>query len=309
MEENKDLGPEEKKTATAKKTATKKATTSAAGTKKKTATKKESTTTKKIAEEIAEPAKKVEEPKFEPAPKVEKKKKKHTLLKGILILIMIVLVLLLVHFARNYVIVDSILARQKALEELTSYSYRTEYISQNAAMDYYHKGNTIMLVRDSNNEKIIIWSNKDTKQTIFLNPKELTATIDNNEMANSSYELLPRGIIINSKQLRGAEFMYFITSEKVDGKDCYKILWITSGETCWYNKEDGTIVKLISNGQEIKYTNWEFNKLTDEDMSRPNLIGYEVKNNQQIDGNNENDNQNPEEQNNGEINTIDEISQ
>ena len=39
--------------------------------------------------------------------------------------------------------------------------------------------------------------------------------------------------------------MYFITSETINGRDCYKITWILSGETAWYDKENGTMLKRI----------------------------------------------------------------
>lgn len=239
----------------------------------------------------------VEEPKFKPAPKIEKKKKKHTFLKGILILVIIALVLFLIHFARNYVIVDSILARQKALKELTNYSFKMNYIYSNVSMEYYHKDNNIIMIRkNSDSEKVIIWSSKDTKEIIFLNPKELTATVDKENMGESGiYQLLPRGLVLNSENTRGFDFMYFITSETVNGVDCYKVQWLFGEETAWYNKEDGTMVKYNENGYETEYTDWKINQLTDEDMSRPNLMGYEVTindDNQITDQNNEDDTNN-----------------
>ena len=115
--------------------------------------------------------------------------------------------------------------------------------------------------------------------------KDLIATVNNEKIIDSFYDLKPHGIVSDSEASRGFEFMYFITSETVNGIDCYKVTWIIGGETAWYNKENGRVVKTAIKGQKedyvTEYSNWKFNELTDEDMSRPNLMGYEVKTNQE----------------------------
>ncbi len=226
--------------------------------------------------------KKEEEPKFKPAPKVEKKKKKHTLLKGILILIIIALVLFLVHFARNYVIIDSILAKQEALQEVTNYSYivKHKYSNSTTTMEIYHKGQEQIQVNNMETNRIILWSSLETKEAIFLNPKELTATVQSNveeDTLKVFHNIKPLGILYyNEQQTRGLDFMYFITSETVNGIDCYKVQWMLGDETSWYNKESGVLVKQESYGYVTEYTDWKINQLTDEDMLRPNLMGYEI---------------------------------
>lgn len=240
---------------------------------------------------IVEVKQEAEKSKFEPVKKVEKKKKKHTLLKGILILIIIALVLFLIHFARNYIILDNLLEKQETLKESKNYSFKMNYANQNTTMEYYCKDNTIMIVRDSDAGKVVIWSNKEKKETIYLNLNNLTATVNNEEVIDSFYNLKPIGLIHNLEELRGFDFMYFITSETINGRDCYKITWILSGETAWYDKENGTMLKIVNDGQKedyaTEYSNWKFNQLTDEDMSRPNLMGYETMTNQENDNNNQ----------------------
>ena len=321
MEENKDLTQEKKKETakgTTRKIVSKKATTS--GTAKKTATKKtvkkettgttnketSGTVMKKVTKKVAENPKvaerkkveipekeqtktveikkETEKPKFEPTKKVEKKKK-YTILKAILMMIIAALVLFLMHFTRNYIIINNILTKQEELNKSTNYSLKIEHINENATLEYYHKDNVIMLVKDSNTGKVAIWSDKDKKESIFLNMKDLIATVNNEKIIDSFYDLKPHGIISDSEASRGFEFMYFITSEKVNGIDCYKVTWIIGGETAWYNKENGRVVRTAIKGQKedyvTEYSNWKFNELTNEDMSRPNLMGYEVKTNQE----------------------------
>lgn len=218
-----------------------------------------------------------EKPKFKPAIKVEKKKK-HTFLKIILVLVIIAIVLFLINFARNYIILNSLFEKQEALQDLTNYSYVIKNDGSDSSLEYYRKDNTIMLVRNADSGKVVIWSDKDRKETIFLNMRELTATVKNEEAMDSFYGPMTQGMIFNSDVLHRYDYQYWITSDTVNGRDCYKITWVSLGQTAWYDKEDGTLVKIMDKGQyETEYTDRKYNELTDEDMSRPNLMGFNVK--------------------------------
>ena len=227
----------------------------------------------KVADVKKDETKTTEKPKFEPAVKIEKKKHKHLLLKTILILIIIAIILFLIHFTRNYIIVDHILAKREALQDITNYSYR---INQDGrGVEYYRKDNTIMLV--NKDAKTIIWSNKDKKETIFIDMTNFKAKVHNTAMSEGSYSSETAGLIFNEKP-HACDYLYWITSDTVDGRDCYKVTWLTVNETSWYDKENGALMKIAVNGEQLvtEYTDWKFNELTDEDMARPNLIGYEV---------------------------------
>lgn len=256
--------------------------------------------TKKEQPKTVEKQNEIEKPKFEPAKKVEKKKK-HTILKVVLTIIIVALVLFIIHFARNYIIVDNIMAKQENLKKSTNYSFEMNYTNQNTTMKYYRKDNAMILVKDSNTGKVVIWSDKDRKETIYLNLRELTATVNHEEVIDSFYNLKPVGLVRNTEETRGFDFMYFITSETVNGRDCYKVSWIFGGETAWYDKENGIMLKMTTEGQKedyvTEYSNWKFNELTDEDMSRPNLMGYEVITNEENGqtSNDENNQENSEE--------------
>lgn len=256
--------------------------------------------TKKEQPKTVEKQNEIEKPKFEPAKKVEKKKK-HTILKVVLTIIIVALVLFIIHFARNYIIVDNIMAKQENLKKSTNYSFEMNYTNQNTTMKYYRKDNAMILVKDSNTGKVVIWSDKDRKETIYLNLRELTATVNHEEVIDSFYNLKPVGLVRNTEETRGFDFMYFITSETVNGRDCYKVNWIFGGETAWYDKENGIMLKMTTEGQKedyvTEYSNWKFNELTDEDMSRPNLMGYEVITNEENGqtSNDENNQENSEE--------------
>lgn len=226
---------------------------------------------------MAEIKKETEKPKFEPVQRAGKKKK-HTILKTILVLIIIAIVLFLINFARNYIILNKLFEKQEALKNLTNYSYVIKNNGSDSSLEYYRKDNTIMLVRNADSGKVVIWSDKDRKETIFLNMKELTATVKPEEVMDSFYGPMTQGMIFNSDISNRYDYQYWITSDTVNGKDCYKITWISLGQTAWYDKENGALMKITDKGQEgTEYTDRKYNELTDEDMSRPNLMGFNVK--------------------------------
>lgn len=230
-----------------------------------------------------EDAKKVEDKKkFEPVKKVEKKKK-HTGLKFVLILIIIAIVLFLVHYLRNYIIVSKIFNERAKYKDVTNYSYcNTQNDGEDAVKtEYYKKDNTAVIF--IKNRNFLVWSNKDLNQSIILNYDKMEAivrpdvflegTIDSTPVDNGVAVL---GMFKDAQMYKGFSFVYFITSEKINGVDCYKVS--IGKEKAWYSKENGMLVKYINGSLNADYSDWKFNEVKDEDVARPNLMGFSVEN-------------------------------
>lgn len=237
---------------------------------------------KKVAEEQT---RKFEQPKVTKAAKetskTETKKKKHIVLKTILGIVIIALVIFFINFGRNIIIVNKIAKQQEELKSITNYA--CIMIGKNnklGAIERYYKDGKAMLVQNNNEgQKIIMWNDTNTKETIILNPQELKATIikDSNIVPSS----MPMPLALDDEMLKWS-FAFLITSDEIDGQECYKINY---GETSWISKDNGTMLKtnngkVVIDGKEydniVEYKNWQFNKLTDADLARPNLIGYTV---------------------------------
>lgn len=252
----------------------------------KVATKKtEGTTkadTKKTIETNTEKKKVDNKAKFEPVKKVEKKKK-HTGLKIVLILIIIAIVLFLVHYLRNYIIVSKIFNERAKYKDVTNYSYcNTQNEGEDAVKtEYYKKDNTAVIF--IKNKNFLVWSNKDLNQSIILNYDKMEAivrpdvflegTIDSTPVDNGVAVL---GMLKDAQMYKGFSFVYFITSEKINGVDCYKVS--IGKEKAWYSKENGMLVKYINGSLDADYSDWKFNEVKDEDVARPNLMGFSVEN-------------------------------
>lgn len=215
-------------------------------------------------------------------------KKKHPILKGILIGTAVVIAILAIHFMRNYVIISQIAEKQAKLQEKQNYYYLTEHINDSEAelvvVEFYYKDGKHKKVLDAGeNRKITIWVDEETKEAISLFPHAKLAIFS--EDAYATKGVIP--CFINNfipSYILGS----FITNDIIDGKECYKIN--LSGAKTYIDKSDGTVLKSINGKVIIQneeydsitiYRDWKFGELTDEDLARPNLTGYEVKNNEE----------------------------
>lgn len=280
MEENKEIKDmkEEKQTQNTEKKKIEKKTDVAEKTEKKKANEtKENKKKTKVARTK----------KTETKEKKEATKKKHTALKVILTIIIISLLLFLVHFARNYIIIQDISQKQADINKIKNFSYTTEFYSTNNPEEktvterYYKEGKSIMVVSPKNQDTVIFWHDEETKETIILNPKNLTATIQQGEssfLARSMQIVTP----FTEEELKIA-CTFLISSEQLEEKDCYKINY--GGAKTWIVKKDGRVARCLNGKVTIDgkdydtitdYKDWKENQLTDVDMARPNLIGYTV---------------------------------
>lgn len=216
--------------------------------------------------------------------KTKKKKIGLKVLAIIAIIIVIIAVIVLINFIRNYVIINDIIEKESKFKDLTNYSYVSEYYSSNdengkTVIEHYYKDGKTKMVVNNNEDRITVWYDEETKENIFLNETTKEATV-----TSSPFWLGTELLYFNEEDNKiYFALTSFITSEKIEGEECYTIQ--NSGIKASINKEDGTVAKSI-NGKSIvdgkeydsitEYKNWQFDKLTDEDMARPDLTGYTV---------------------------------
>lgn len=147
----------------------------------------------------------------------------------------------------------------------------------------YYKDGTRIYVIQNNDRSAIMWSDSNTKEMIAMVPNTLKATIEKYD----GYDLASIPYLLDEAMSRILKFSSIITSDTVNGEECYKVSSL--GQKLWFSKSTGMIVKemngtVVKDGKEMSYVSefkdWKFNQLTDIDVTRPNLIGYEVTNNQ-----------------------------
>jgi len=212
------------------------------------------------------------------------KKKMKLWPKIVLGVLAVVIVLLTIILMVNNSIINKIVAKQKENVNRQNYSYTVQSnSSENTMTKIYYKDGTRIYVIQNNDRSAIMWSDSNTKEMIAMVPNTLKATITKYD----GYDLASIPYLLDEAMSRILKFSSIITSDTVNGEECYKVSSL--GQKLWFSKSTGMIVKemngtVVKDGKEMSYVSefkdWKFNQLTDIDVTRPNLIGYEVTNNQ-----------------------------
>lgn len=212
------------------------------------------------------------------------KKKTRLWPKIILGVFAIVIVLLTIIVMVNNSIINKIVAKQKENVNRQNYSYTVQSnSSENTMTKIYYKDGTRIYVIQNNDKSAIIWNNSNTKEMITIIPNLLKATVQKYDSDDSTS--IP--YLLDASMSRALKLSSIITSDTVNGEECYKVSSL--GRKLWFSKSTGMIVKemngtVVKDGKEMGYVSefkdWKFNQLTDIDVTRPNLIGYEITNNQ-----------------------------
>lgn len=212
------------------------------------------------------------------------KKKTRLWPKIVLGVLAVVIVLLTIIVMVNNSIINKIVAKQQENVNRQNYSYTVQSnSSENTMTKIYYKDGTRIYVIQNNDRSAIMWSDSNTKEMIAMVPNTLKATIAKYD----GYDLASIPYLLDEAMSRILKFSSIITSDTVNGEECYKVSSL--GQKLWFSKSTGMIVKemngtVVKDGKEMGYVSefkdWKFNQLTDIDVTRPNLIGYEVTNNQ-----------------------------
>ncbi len=212
------------------------------------------------------------------------KKKMKLWQKIIFIVLAIAIIVPTVLVIVNTSVINKIIANQKENVNMQNYSYTVQSNSTAGMVTkVYYKDGIKMYVVQNNENNIIIWRNSNTKEMISLTPNTLKAGVEKYE--GDDPNTIP--YLLDEYASKELKLFSIITSEKVNGEECYKVSSL--GRKLWFSKSTGMIVKemngtVVKDGKEMGYVSefkdWKFNQLTDIDVTRPNLIGYEVTNNQ-----------------------------
>lgn len=195
----------------------------------------------------------------------------------------IVIVLMIILIMINNSIINKIIAKQRENVNEKNYSYTVQSNSSDNVMTkiYYKDGIRVYAIQN-NDKSVIMWKNYNTNEMITMVPNVLKATVEKYD----GYDSTSIPYLFDESMSRTLKLFSIITSDTVNGEECYKVSSL--GQKLWFSKSTGMIVKSI-NGKAVtneekvdsvsEFKDWKFNELTDIDITRPNLIGYEVTNN------------------------------
>ena len=230
-------------------------------------------------------------------------------IKSIVTAIGILFLIGFIIFLRNFIIV-SVLAN-KAEKSLTSDNFYKESIQRMSSdktlvlKEYYKDGNYKIIREIYTDEGIIVenetYATVNSEERIEIDNESKTVRIDNSKFA----ELMNTENNLKNLQSAKSSFVYnFLkalccsihTSYEGLGREYYVLsVWDRDKGEMWIDKETGLTLKndLESNGIVVNYypgTNiikeefrlvneyrYEFNVVTDEDVTVPDYTGYEIK--------------------------------
>lgn len=208
-----------------------------------------------------------------------KEKKKVKLSVIILIVVLLILLIVGIYYLRNYCIINNIFNKQATFKNYTNYSFTTKHYynnSQPITIDYAFKDGSYTFKISNNGYNSLTWYNSKSNEMITISLTEKTATT----AIRDDFIILPLPTIGSDKII--PTFLSFISSEMVNGKDCYKV--VNNYSIQYFNKENGTLVKSVLKSDidseeaisTVEFSNFEFNKLTDKDVAKPDLTGYTI---------------------------------
>ena len=206
--------------------------------------------------------------------------KKFFKILGIIILVLIILVL--IHTLRNYLIISKLQNRISEYSNSTNYHVKsTSTIAENdvhISIDYYKKDdkslqvlqrqaeNTVTIKRYGKGKKINTYIITDENKTMYVESNSifLYDKISNQLETTELYEKLLRS---------GLSIIY---SKKIDGKSCYVVTFF---ETKLYiDKENGLLAKSVMPFQYFDYK-YDFNDVEDSIFVEPDINEYTIQGN------------------------------
>lgn len=194
-------------------------------------------------------------------------------LKIFLIIILVLVVCFVVHFVRNMIILKKICKMQDDIQKMANYSYVMENNLGNMIKFTYKDGIRIEEIKREEGESVIFWTDENTGESIVYLPKEMKATKAKGTMA------IQFGAI-DSSNVFLLSIISHISSSEVNGEKCYLINF-AEGER-YISKERGIILKRkeVKTADDeyitVEYKDWKLGELTDEEVKRPDLTGYDM---------------------------------
>ena len=202
------------------------------------------------------------------------------------IIILLLLIIFIISIARKYIIINKLAETKEEFFSSNNYSYCfVPDADKNITCEYSYKdGKSMQIWKTGDNVDSIIWYDKDTKEKIVIDNGNSTATITRGQneealpvtVANTILSsVLPESMMDKIK----IALTFSINTKEIDNENCYILQPFVGvvSNTYYFNKENETITKtLMGETGKIEFRNWVLNAVTDEDVSRPSLTGYNL---------------------------------
>ena len=158
--------------------------------------------------------------------------------------------------------------RNKILEGLENTNYIYTCIEGDEKKIKKIKDN--IMVTEGDNIKV--WIDIETRNMIIIREidKEAIVTTVKEDSTYLNKDFIDMKTLLNIYN----DNLYYITEEKYDGRKC--IIVAAGKEKYWIDNETGIVLKYQQNNGESTNFKLKLNKVTDKDVQKPSLEGYNV---------------------------------
>lgn len=202
--------------------------------------------------------------------------------KAVLLILIVFIVLYIINMVRNVIILSDILEKESIILSSNNIYYET---TSDTGMEskFYKKDEIEMFDTKVNENRIIKWRNINTNEGIIISPNSKVAyNVKADEIVGFNIPLLVHSI----NEIGEYKIYATLSSIIYTDKNCYVIMMGCNNKT-WVNKETGEVLKrqdgIIksennkANPAMIYYNNWKINELTEEDMAKPDISSFEIR--------------------------------
>lgn len=202
-------------------------------------------------------------------------KKSHGFLKTILFLIMIIIVIYCIFFARNCIILTDLSNKIKILDKKVNYSYtsiaKMSEEEDTTIINYARKDNKELFEIKIGENIISMWEDIANNKRITMFPTEKIARITSKGEMGVNLPVMKE---LKDKSVRSLmSIASRIYSEKYEGKDCY-VITIGNAQKVWIEKQTGLVQKREYETYTVEYVNIKIDN--NSKIDTPDLTGYVV---------------------------------
>lgn len=203
-------------------------------------------------------------------------------LKIFFIIIAVILILILIHTVKNFVIITKLQENLKPY--LSSTNHHIKSVGKNSdnktmTMNYYVKDKKQVMIQERNENGVV------SKISMYNNGDRIISYYDTEKIAKENN---PSAIVCNisnyfelcennTMQKIFMSIVLKIKNEQYNEKNCYVISPIFSGETNieYIEKDTGLSVKTVLNEMSTE-KEYEFNNVNDEIFTEPDVSQYRI---------------------------------
>lgn len=208
---------------------------------------------------------------------MEKKK----VLKAFIIILIMILLIFLINIGRKAYVLLTYSRESKEYSKVTNF-YRKMKEEGDVTSEYWRKGNIALYKRVSKEGTRIIYLRENNNWIIVdtvdenKNAKKVATKLANeNDLDFISLDETATLYTANWWEAIKVAFLTQITTEQVEGVDCYKI-HLSDNNQIYVSKSNYLTIRETNGTLDTGIIEYKINQVTDEQVALPNLEGFKI---------------------------------